>query len=104
MKFKIEKQELKPLVEREDVVIKITDTEATPSNVQVQEATAKLLNVAKELIIIKKIHQKFGTPDVIVSAYAYKNEKALKKFEPKKKEGKKEKVKEKEEKPEEEKK
>ena len=94
MDFKIESQEAKPLVERDEITLKITKTEATPSNNQVQEAIAKLINKEKDLIIVKKVHQKFGMHEVIVLAYAYKDEKALKKFESKKKKSKKEEKKE----------
>ncbi|UZE94181.1 MAG: hypothetical protein IB618_01235 [Candidatus Pacearchaeota archaeon] len=85
MEFKIEKQEAKPLVGRDEITLKITKIEATPSNAQVQEAIAKLLNKDKALIVIKKIHQKYGMHEAIVSAYAYKSEEDFKKFEVKKK-------------------
>jgi len=85
MEFKIEKKESKPLVEREEISMKITNTKATPSNGQALEALAKLTNKAKELIIIKKIHQKFGMREAIVHAYIYNSEEAKKKFEKKKK-------------------
>ncbi|MCL6500566.1 MAG: hypothetical protein K6T16_00845 [Candidatus Pacearchaeota archaeon] len=86
MDFKIEKQESKPLVEREEILIRVTETDATPSNIQMQEAIAKLTNTPKERIVIKKIAPSFGMREALVSAYVYKSEEALKKFEPKKKE------------------
>ena len=85
MEFKIEKQEQKPLVEREEIIMKVTQTEATPSNAQVQEALAKLTSKAKELIVIKKIHQKFGMREALVYAYIYNSEETKNKFERKKK-------------------
>ena len=88
MEFKIEKQESKPLVEREEVILRITKTEATPSNDQVQEIIGKLLKKPKELVVVKNIYQKFGMSEAIASAYVYNSEEALKKFEPKTKKGK----------------
>ncbi len=85
MEFKIEKQEDKLLVDREEIILKITNIEATPSNAQVQEVIAKLTNKNKELIVIKKIHQKFGMHEAIVTAYIYNSEESKKKFEIKKK-------------------
>lgn len=85
MEFKIEKQESKPLVERDEITLKVTKIEATPSNAQIQEAVAKLLNKDKALVVIKKIHQKFGMREVVVTAYAYESEESKKKFEPKEK-------------------
>ena len=94
MEFKIEKQENKPLVERDEIIVKITKIDATPSNAQVQEAIAKLTKKNKDLIVIKKIHQKFGMNECVALAYIYTNQEALKKFEPKKKKSKKEEKKE----------
>jgi len=85
MEIKIEKQEHKPLVERDEVVVNIK-SETTPSNAQVKEEIAKKLNKTQELVIVKKINQKFGEHKASALAYVYKSQEALTKFEPKKKE------------------
>ncbi len=97
MDFKIEKQENKPLVDRIEITLKITKIEATPSNVQVQEALAKLTNKNKDLIVVKHINQKFGMDECVVFAYIYTNPESLKKFETKNKKSKEEEKKIKEE-------
>ena len=94
MEFKIEKQESKPLVEREEITLKITKSEITPSNAQIWEATAKLLKKPKELVIVKNIYQKFGMHESTALVYVYNSEEALKKFEPKTKKTKEEEKKE----------
>lgn len=86
MHFKIIKQESKPMVEHDEMLIKIEETNATPSKVQVQEETSKLINKPKELVVVKKISQAFGEQEAIALVYVYNSLDALKKFEPKKKE------------------
>lgn len=86
MKIKIEKKEEKPLVEREEIFLKIIDAAITPSKDQVREELAKLIGKPKEEIVVKKISQKFGEQDKFAIVYVYNSEEALKKFEPKKKE------------------
>lgn len=95
MEIKIEKQEHKPLVERDEIIVKI-ESKITPSNAHLKEEIAKKLNKEQELVIIKKIDQKFGEHKANALAYVYKSHESLLKFEPKKKE-KKEKVEEKKE-------
>lgn len=92
MELTIEKQEQKPLVERIEAIIKVKDFQATPSNAAIQEEAAKLFAKPKELVVVKRIHQRFGKTEATALVYLYDNEAALKKFEPKPK--KKEKVKE----------
>jgi len=91
MEYKIEKQEFKPLVEREEIYIRVVDSKITPSNVQVKAEVSKMLDKPQELVVIKRISQKFGKNESEVLLYVYKNEEALKKFEPKPKKSKQEK-------------
>ena len=84
MQLTIKKQEEKPLTERQELVIKVASL-VTPSNAQVKEKISELKNCPQNLVIIKKIDQLYGTQESIITAYVYKNEAALKTFEPKSK-------------------
>lgn len=76
----IVKQEHKPLVERTEVLIKIENFKATPSKKEVEEISSKLLKKPKELIVIRRIHQKFGKAEALATVYVYDNKEALEKF------------------------
>lgn len=83
--MKIEKQEKKSLVEREEILA-VAEEKVTPSKAKIQEELAVLIKKDKELIVVKHIYQKFGSNKSNVIAYAYDSAESLKKFEPKKKE------------------
>ena len=76
----IVKQEHKPLVERTEVLIKIENFKATPSRKEVEEISSKLLKKPKELIVIRRIHQKFGKAEVLAIVYVYEKKEDLEKF------------------------
>lgn len=86
MKVHIEKKEHKPLVERDELIVKLEGTAATPSNANLKEELAKLTNKPQEDIVVKKIYQAYGKKDVHALAYIYNSADSLKKFEPRKKE------------------
>ncbi|MEM4152733.1 MAG: hypothetical protein QXK80_01265 [Candidatus Pacearchaeota archaeon] len=86
MKLKIENQEEKPLVERRELLVKIEDIAATPSNEYVKKEIAKIINAPEDLIVVKKILQKFGKREAEAIVFIYNSPESLKKFEPKKKE------------------
>ncbi|MEM2089920.1 MAG: hypothetical protein QXL88_02425 [Candidatus Pacearchaeota archaeon] len=83
MIIKIEKQERKPLVEREEIIARF-ELEATPKKDLVQEELAKMLNKEKELVVVKHVYQQFGKHESKVIAYVYNSLEALQKFEKKK--------------------
>jgi ribosomal protein S24E len=83
--LKIEKQEKKALVERDEIHA-IAEEKITPSNAKIQEELANLTKKEKELIVVKHIYQKFGSNKSDIIAYVYDSAESLKKFEPKKKE------------------
>lgn len=83
--IKIDKNEYNPLIERHEIKA-LSTAEITPSRIFVQETLSKELKKDKELIIIKKINQKYGSQESEIYAFAYDSQEALKKFEPKKKE------------------
>ncbi|UCD21262.1 MAG: hypothetical protein JSW08_01830 [archaeon] len=80
MNFKIISKDVKPLVERTEIIVKVTD-KVTPSNEQVKDAIAKEANKPKELIVVKKIDQKYGSDESEVFAYVYDSQSSMKKFE-----------------------
>lgn len=81
MNIKIIKQEPKKLLSREEFYAVIEEEKTTPSHKIVKEEIAKKTGKNSELIIIKKIEQKYGKPEVEVKFYIYQNPEALKKFE-----------------------
>jgi len=85
MKTAIESKKEKKLVERTECNVILEDFKATPSNVQIQEEVAKIMNKPKELIVTKKVSQGFGLNEAKALVYVYDSEASFKKFEPKKK-------------------
>lgn len=53
----------------------------TPSNSAVREELAKKMNKSADLIVIKKIGQKYGKAESEITFYVYDSEQALKKVE-----------------------
>lgn len=86
MKLKIETNEDKPVVDRCELRVKIEDVAATPSNEYVKKEIAKIINKPEDLIVVKKILQKFGKKEAEAIVFVYNSLESLKKFEPKKKE------------------
>jgi len=80
MELEIVKKEKKPLVKRQEIEAKAVQN-YTPSNIQVQEELAKMLQKDKELIVVKHIYSRFGSYESHITAYVYDNKEALKKFE-----------------------
>ena len=68
--MKIEKQEKKPLVERDEIHA-IAEEKVTPSKAKIQEELANLTKKEKDLIVVKHVYQKFGSNKSDVIAYAY---------------------------------
>jgi len=58
----------------------------TPSNTQLAEVLAKELTKEVSLVVVRKIHNHFGSKNVDFLAVVYATEEAKKKAEPKKKE------------------
>ena len=53
----------------------------TPTKEEVLKSLAKSQNIDESLIVIKKIHQKYGSNKSIVTAYIYKDKPTLDLFE-----------------------
>ncbi|MDO8661101.1 MAG: hypothetical protein Q7K43_04380 [Candidatus Woesearchaeota archaeon] len=75
-----------PLLERKEITAEIAFTGKTPSNQEVTDTLVAKMGVAKETVIVKHIHTKFGSANATVHAYAYSSAEQLAKVEPKKKE------------------
>jgi len=78
----IKKQAMNPLLLREEVEF-VINSPTTPSKNEAKDAISSKLNKSPEVIVIKKIHQKFGTEDTEVYAYVYNSKESLEKIEPK---------------------
>ena len=86
MKVHVEKKEHKPLVESEELHVRIENTDGTMSNAQLKEEIAKHAGKSPEVVVVKKILQAYGKREANALAYIYSSPEALKKFEPAKKE------------------
>jgi len=80
-----EKKEEGPL-SRVKLTGEIIFESVTPSYEEVRKKISSSVDCDEKLIVIKNIYTKFGLKKASVSAYAYKNEDAMKKIEPKPKE------------------
>lgn len=77
MKLEIVSKKENPLLERTEVVAKISGYKATPSNLQVGEEIAKALNSDKEKVYVLKIGQSYGNTQSLVQAQVYSTPEAL---------------------------
>jgi len=85
MEMKITSQEQKKLLSREEYLAEVKD-KTTPSYAALKEEIAKKTGKPAELIVIKKIGQRYGKGEVEAKFCIYNNQESLKRFE---KEGKK---------------
>lgn len=96
MDLNITHKEDQKLLSRTEISAGISFDKATPSNDQVRDEIAKKVGKDSKLIVVKNIYTKFGKKYADVLAYAYDDEKVMKKVEEiqrKKKEEKKEEAK-----------
>jgi ribosomal protein S24E len=80
MEIKILKQEPKKLLSREECSALIKE-KLTPSNAALKEELSKKMGKHAELIVIKRITQKFGQNESEVKFFVYNNEETKKKLE-----------------------
>jgi ribosomal protein S24E len=80
MEIKILKQEPKKLLSREECSALIKE-KLTPSNAALKEELSKKMGKSAELIVIKRITQKFGQNESEVKFFVYNNEETKKKLE-----------------------
>jgi ribosomal protein S24E len=88
MEIKVENKIKQNLFDREEIVLKITNT-LTPSKAQIKEEVSKMTKKPQENIVIKKIAQEFGKKEVIVNVYVYNDAALIKRYQrkPRKKKG-----------------
>ena len=98
MKLKIIQEKDSKLFNRKELTYESSFEGKTPKNEEVKKAIAEAAKVKEDLILIKKIHQKFGTPTATIYAKIYATEEALKKAETRNKKQKKKEEKKTEEK------
>lgn len=77
MKLEIVSKKENPLLDRTEVVAKISGYEATPSNLQVGEEIAKQMKSDKEKVFVLKIDQSYGRNAARVQAQVYSSPEAL---------------------------
>jgi small subunit ribosomal protein S24e len=82
MELKIENERYNPVIERWELICRVTEQDAVPSRGEVVEKLAGMRGVDKELVIIRKIKPEFGKRESVVIANIYKNIEVLKEIEP----------------------
>ncbi len=81
MEVKIISKKQNPLFERSEVVASITGFNATPSRKEVAPLLCSELKCSEDSLVLKEIHQPFGSKQVNVIAFAYSSPEAAKKSE-----------------------
>lgn len=76
MQLTITEKKENAFLKRFEVRGKVKFDGVTPTNALVAESLAKELNLAPELVVMKKIHSGFGSQEAEVLAYAYQNAEA----------------------------
>ena len=82
MELNVVKDEKNKVIGRREIKAEVY-YEQPPKKQEVLEELAKKLNANKDLIIIKKLSNVFGTRKIICTANLYADEATLNKFEPK---------------------
>jgi len=80
MEIKVIKSEKKPLLSREEYTLEIKGSKV-PSNAELRKYVSENMKKDENLVLIKRINQKFGSYYSIADAVTYHDEAALKKFE-----------------------
>ncbi len=82
MESSIIKDNPNPLLHRREVLVEISFKGATPSRDKIREAIVAKLGSNPKLTVVKKIKQEAGMHRVVVLAYVYNSEEAIKRLEP----------------------
>lgn len=96
MTIKIVEKKEAPLLSRTEIIAELDFDKETPSKKTLKEKLVPVLSAKENLLVVKKVFQKFGSKKARVLAYIYDNEKDMQHIEPKEK-GKKKKEKAKKE-------
>jgi small subunit ribosomal protein S24e len=80
MKIELVSEKDNPLLERKEVVVKVSDYGATPSRTDLLEELPKILKGAnKEGVYIEKVDQHYGRKQTLVMAHVYASRESLEK-------------------------
>ena len=77
MKAEITQRKENPTLHREEVLLKISDINATPSRKEVRAKIAALTGSDEKLVVVGNISQNFGSKKAEVKANVYKSKDAL---------------------------
>ena len=89
MNLKVTSKTPAPLLMRTVIEAEVDYDKATPSTEDVKQKIASTSSANPNLVVVKKIDNKYGIRKALVTAYIYDNAEGLKKIEPKTKEAKK---------------
>lgn len=78
--MRIEKDEENKLLSRRSVLAVEENTSVTLSRKEAKNKVAKLLGVEEELVIVKRVFNKYGNSDTYVDCKVYESREALEKF------------------------
>ncbi len=81
MEVKIISKKQNPLFERSEITASISGFQATPSRKDVAPLLSSELKCAEDCVVLKEIHQPFGSKQVKVSAFVYNSAEVAKKSE-----------------------
>ena len=80
MKIEVVSQKDNPLLERQEVVVKVTEYSSTPSRTELLEELPKALKGAqKDGVYIQKVDQHYGRKQTLVMAHVYASKESLEK-------------------------
>ncbi len=82
MDFKIDSKKENPAFDRLEVSASISGFQTTPSRKEVTDLLCAELKCAPDVVVVQKVHQRFGTRQAFVSANMYKSAQAAAKTEP----------------------
>ena len=80
MEFNIINEVKRPLLARDEYMLKVKYDGATPKGIDMKKNAANFLKAKEELTIVKRIGQNFGVGTADVSVYVYHDIKNLKRF------------------------
>ena len=83
MEIEIISRKHNQLLSRTEVQVNLPYPAATPSMPDVKKTVAHLTKSAEDVIIVKKIANRYGEKSALVTAYVYDSKEAMDKIEPK---------------------
>lgn len=83
MQLQIIQKKEKPLLSRTEIIADLSFDAATPKKDELKVKVAESLKSDANLVVVKKVETIFGEKKAKVLAFVYKNEKDMKKIEPK---------------------